>query len=55
MVTVVPWLLTKFLGVPFYFGGTSVLIVVSVALDTMRRIEAQIYMNKYKTLSAIGL
>ena len=38
-----------------YFGGTSVLIVVSVALDTMRRIEAQSYTNKYQTLSAVGL
>ena len=55
LVTVIPWLLLKFMGVPFYFGGTSVLIVVSVALDTMRRIEAQIYMNKYQTLSAVGL
>ena len=55
LVTVIPWLLVKFMGVPFYFGGTSVLIVVSVALDTMRRIEAQIYMNKYQTLSAVGL
>ena len=42
-------------GVPFYFGGTAVLIVVQVAVDTMRKIEAQIYMNKYKTLSAVGL
>lgn len=55
LVTVIPWLLVKLMGVPFYFGGTSVLIVVSVALDTMRRIEAQIYMNKYQTLSAVGL
>ena len=55
LITVIPWLLVKFMGVPFYFGGTSVLIVVSVALDTMRRIEAQIYMNKYQTLSAVGL
>ncbi len=55
LVTVIPWLLVKFMGVPFYFGGTSVLIVVSVALDTMRRIEAQIYMSKYQTLSAVGL
>ena len=55
LVTVIPWLLVKFMGVPFYFGGTSVLIVVSVALDTMRRIEAQIYMNKYQTLSAVAL
>lgn len=55
LITTLPWLLVKFLGVPFYFGGTSVLIVVQVALDTMRKIEAQIYMNKYQTLSAVNL
>ncbi|AQW80505.1 preprotein translocase subunit SecY [Campylobacter pinnipediorum] len=55
LISTLPWVLVKFMGVPFYFGGTSVLIVVSVALDTMRRIEAQIYMNKYQTLSAVGL
>ena len=55
LISTLPWVLVKILGVPFYFGGTSVLIVVSVALDTMRRIEAQIYMNKYQTLSAVGL
>ncbi|EAI7265910.1 preprotein translocase subunit SecY [Campylobacter coli] len=55
LVATLPWVLVKFMGVPFHFGGTSVLIVVQVALDTMRKIEAQIYMNKYQTLSAIGL
>lgn len=55
LVSTLPWLIVKFFGVPFYFGGTSVLIVVQVALDTMRKIEAQIYMNKYQTLSAVGL
>lgn len=55
LISTLPWVLVKFMGVPFYFGGTSVLIVVSVALDTMRRIEAQNYMSKYKTLSAVGL
>lgn len=55
LISTIPWLLVKFMGVPFYFGGTSVLIVVQVALDTMRKIEAQRYMNKYQTLSAVGL
>lgn len=55
LVSTLPWVLVKFTGVPFYFGGTAVLIVVQVAIDTMRRIEAQIYMNKYQTLSAVGL
>ena len=55
LVSTLPWILVKFTGVPFYFGGTAVLIVVQVAIDTMRRIEAQIYMNKYQTLSAVRL
>jgi preprotein translocase subunit SecY len=55
VISTLPWLLVKSMGVPFYFGGTAVLIVVQVALDTMRKIEAQIYMEKYKTLSAVGL
>ncbi len=55
IISTLPWMLVKFMGVPFYFGGTAVLIVIQVALDTMRKIEAQIYMSKYKTLSAVGL
>ena len=55
VIATLPWILVKASGVPFYFGGTAVLIVVQVAMDTMRKIEAQIYMNKYKTLSAVGL
>ncbi len=55
VIATLPWVLVKASGVPFYFGGTAVLIVVQVAVDTMRKIEAQIYMNKYKTLSAVGL
>ena len=54
-VSTLPWLLVKAMGVPFYFGGVAVLIVVQVAIDTMRKIEAQQYMNKYETLSAVGL
>ncbi len=55
LISTLPWILAKSIGVPFYFGGTAVLIVVQVALDTMRKVEAQIYMNKYQTLSAVGL
>ncbi|MCH5322759.1 MAG: preprotein translocase subunit SecY [Helicobacter sp.] len=55
LISTLPWILVKAMDVPFYFGGTAVLIVVQVAVDTMRKIEAQIYMNKYKTLSAVGL
>ncbi|EJF06391.1 preprotein translocase, SecY subunit [Thiovulum sp. ES] len=55
LVATLPWLLVKGIGVPFFFGGTAVLIVVQVALDTMRKIEAQIYMSRYETISAVGL
>ena len=55
LVSTVPYLIVKAMGVPFYFGGVAVLIVVQVAIDTMRKIEAQQYMNKYDTLSATRL
>ena len=55
LVATLPWTIVQGIGVPFFFGGTAVLIVVQVALDTMRKVEAQIYMSKYETLSAVGL
>jgi preprotein translocase subunit SecY len=55
LVATLPFMIIKGMGVPFFFGGTAVLIVVQVALDTMRKIEAQIYMSKYETISAVGL
>jgi preprotein translocase subunit SecY len=47
-LAVLPWVMSKFLNVPFYFGGTSLLIVVGVALDTMRQMEAQLLMRHYE-------
>ncbi len=41
------WLLDG-LGVQFYFGGTSLLIVVGVAMDTVNQIEAQLIMRHYE-------
>jgi preprotein translocase subunit SecY len=55
LVATLPWVIVKAMGIPFFFGGTAVLIVVQVALDTMRRVEAQVYSSKYQTLSAVGL
>jgi preprotein translocase subunit SecY len=40
------WITTG-LGVPFYFGGTSLLIVVGVAMDTIQQIESQLIMRHY--------
>ena len=39
---------TQGLNVDFYFGGTSILIVVGVAMDTMQQIEAQLVMRHYE-------
>ena len=39
---------TNGLGVTFYFGGTSLLIVVGVAMDTVNQIEAQLVMRHYE-------
>ena len=38
---------TQGLNVDFYFGGTSILIVVGVAMDTLQQIEAQLVMRHY--------
>lgn len=42
-----PALITQGLGVTFYFGGTSLLIVVGVAMDTVNQIESQLIMRHY--------
>jgi len=42
-----PKFITQGLGVNFMFGGTSILIVVGVAMDTMQQIEAQLVMRHY--------
>jgi len=48
IIAVLPMLLIKWLNVPFYFGGTSALIVVVVALDTLHQIEAHLAMKRYE-------
>jgi preprotein translocase subunit SecY len=48
-VAVMPDLVVRLTGIPgITFGGTSLLIVVSVALETMRQIESQMLMRHYK-------
>ena len=42
-----PAWMTNGLGVTFYFGGTSLLIVVGVAMDTVQQVEAQLIMRHY--------
>jgi preprotein translocase subunit SecY len=49
IVASLPTLIFRYLpDVNFYFGGTSLLIVVGVALDTMRQMEAQLMMRSYE-------
>ena len=43
-----PYWLLHGLGVNFYFGGTSLLIVVGVAMDTVQQVEAQLIMRHYE-------
>ncbi len=50
VIALIPILVSVWLNVPFYFGGTTALIVVGVALDTFRQIEAYLLQKKYKTL-----
>jgi len=55
IISTVPFIIINSLGASFYFGGTAVLIVVQVALDTMRKIEAQRVMGQYETMGNMGL
>jgi preprotein translocase subunit SecY len=49
-VAALPTIIIASTGAPqgFYFGGTSLLIVVGVALDTMKQLEAQLMMRNYE-------
>ena len=46
-ICILPDYLIKYVNIPFYFGGTSLLIVVGVSLDTMQQIESHLVMRNY--------
>ena len=48
LISVLPDFLIRIFNVPFYFGGTSLLIVVGVALDTVRQMESHLLMRNYE-------
>ncbi|WP_428264612.1 preprotein translocase subunit SecY [Haliangium sp.] len=48
VVCVIPVLLQNWMHVPFYFGGTGLLIVVGVALDTVQQIESHLITRNYE-------
>ena len=45
--TLLPGFITEGLGVTFYFGGTSLLIIVGVSMDTVQQVESQLIMRHY--------
>ena len=54
IVCVLPSFLIGWWNVPFYFGGTSLLIVVGVALDTAQQIESHVMARSYEGLLKTG-
>ena len=42
-----PRFITEGMGVTFYFGGTTLLIIVGVAMDTIQQVESQLIMRHY--------
>ena len=49
-VCLLPEILRSQLAIPFYFGGTSVLIVVSVTMDTIQQVQSHLLAHQYESL-----
>jgi len=50
LVCLLPEILRSQLAIPFYFGGTSVLIVVSVTMDTVQQVQSHLLAHQYEGL-----
>ncbi len=50
LVCIMPEILRNQFSVPFYFGGTSVLIVVSVTMDTIQQVQSHLLAHQYEGL-----
>jgi preprotein translocase subunit SecY len=50
VVCLIPELLISYAAVPFYFGGTSLLIVVSVTMDTVAQVQSHLLAHQYEGL-----
>jgi preprotein translocase subunit SecY len=50
LVALLPEILRSQLAVPFYFGGTSILIIVSVGMDTVQQIQSHLLAHQYEGL-----
>jgi len=57
-IAIFPYFMTKFFKVSYnfasFFGGTSLLIIVGVALDTLQQIEAHLLMRHYEGFLKTG-
>ncbi|MGQ4807728.1 Protein translocase subunit SecY [Candidatus Entotheonellaceae bacterium PAL068K] len=53
-VVILPTYLVQFFHVPFFFGGTGLLIVVGVAMDTMQQVESHLVMRNYESFMKRG-
>ncbi|MBG1231530.1 preprotein translocase subunit SecY [Aestuariivirga litoralis] len=50
VICLIPEMLVGYSGIPFYFGGTSLMIVVSVTLDTVAQIQGHLLTQQYERL-----
>ncbi|GGE36526.1 preprotein translocase subunit SecY [Actibacterium pelagium] len=50
LVCLLPEILRAQLAIPFYFGGTSVLIVVSVTMDTIQQVQSHLMAHQYESV-----
>ena len=54
IVCLLPEILISRYGVPFYFGGTSLMIIVSVTMDTVTQIQSHLLAHQYEGLIRKG-
>ncbi|ROU02628.1 preprotein translocase subunit SecY [Histidinibacterium lentulum] len=50
LVALLPEILRTELAIPFYFGGTSILIIVSVGMDTIQQVQSHLLAHQYEGL-----
>lgn len=48
LIAILPYLMINLFDVKYYFGGTGILIVVGVALDTLQQVESHLIMRHYE-------
>jgi preprotein translocase subunit SecY len=54
VIVILPTYLIQFFHVPFFFGGTGLLIVVGVGMDTMQQVESHLVMRNYDSFMKKG-